>query len=56
MSAVLEPGTASASEAPANAAQAETIDAFHLVIEALKLNGINKFIMCRAFRSRISAA
>jgi oxalyl-CoA decarboxylase len=40
MSAVLEPGTASASEAPANAAQAETIDAFHLVIEALKLNGI----------------
>ncbi|HZW73037.1 MAG TPA: oxalyl-CoA decarboxylase, partial [Caldimonas sp.] len=40
MSAVLEPGTASASEAPANATQAETIDAFHLVIEALKLNGI----------------
>jgi len=41
MSAVLEPGTASASEAPASgAAQAETIDAFHLVIEALKLNGI----------------
>jgi oxalyl-CoA decarboxylase len=37
MSAVLEPGTASASEAPA---PAETIDAFHLVIEALKLNGI----------------
>jgi len=40
MSAVLEPGTASASEAPASGAQAETIDAFHLVIEALKLNGI----------------
>jgi oxalyl-CoA decarboxylase len=40
MSAVLEPGTASASEAPASGAQAETIDAFRLVIEALKLNGI----------------
>jgi len=40
MSAVLEPGTAAASEAPASGAQAETIDAFHLVIEALKLNGI----------------
>ncbi|HTJ03933.1 MAG TPA: oxalyl-CoA decarboxylase [Caldimonas sp.] len=40
MSAVLEPGTAAASEAPASGAQAETIDAFRLVIEALKLNGI----------------
>jgi len=42
MSAVLQPGTAAASEAPASAGQpAETIDAFQLVIEALQLNGID---------------
>ena len=47
MSAVLkqQPGTATANDAPASgegsAKTDETIDGFHLVIEALKLNGID---------------
>jgi oxalyl-CoA decarboxylase len=44
MSAVLKPGAASTHDQPLGGAEAkpdETIDAFHLVIEALKLNGID---------------
>ena len=45
MSAVLKPGTASTNENPASGEASvnaeETIDGFHLVIEALKLNGID---------------
>src|SRR4051812_33554133 len=45
MSAVLKPGTASNNDSPASGAADvkpdETIDGFHLVIEALKLNGID---------------
>ena len=45
MSAVLKPGTASTNENPASGEGGvnaeETIDGFHLVIEALKLNGID---------------
>src|SRR3954470_22966476 len=48
MSAVMkqQPGTATANDAPASGGEGsaktdETIDGFHLVIEALKLNGID---------------
>ena len=45
MSAVLKPGTASTNENPASGQGGvnaeETIDGFHLVIDALKLNGID---------------
>ena len=45
MSAVLKPGTASTNEKPVSGEvdvkTDETIDGFHLVIEALKLNGID---------------
>ena len=47
MSAVMkqQPGTATANDAPASgegsAKTEETMDGFHLVIEALKLNGID---------------
>ena len=45
MSAVLKPGTASTTDTPASgeaiANAEETIDGFQLVIEALKLNGID---------------
>jgi oxalyl-CoA decarboxylase len=44
MSAVLKPGAASTTDKPASDADVkaeETIDGFHLVIEALKLNGID---------------
>ena len=55
MSAVLKPGTASTTENPASGEAGvnaeETIDGFHLVIEALKLNGIDTSSACPAFRS-----
>ena len=51
MSAVLKSGTASTLDNPASSeadvTSPETIDGFHLVIEALKLNGIDTVSACR---------
>ncbi len=41
MSAVLKPGTASTVSGDADVKTDETIDGFQLVIDALKLNGID---------------